>query len=197
MLITSRQGAPMPNYISHDQVPELLKNAQRILVVGCSGGGKTTLSTKISKLLNLEYISLDRDIRWLPNWVERDKQAQRNIIAELVKKPHWVIDGSGVSSFELRVPPCDLILWVRVSRFTALKGLTFRVLSNFGSVRAQMAEGCPEKLPDREFLSYIWNFEKNHSPRFIQSIDKFGPEKPVAIFKTHAEIEEVLNTLII
>ena len=55
------------------QAAEHIRRARRILVVGCSGGGKSTLSLKIAKRFGLPYISLDRDVFWLPGWVARDR----------------------------------------------------------------------------------------------------------------------------
>lgn len=183
----------MPNYVTNAQASELLHTANRILVVGCSGGGKTTLSLKISKRRNLDYVSIDRDVRWLPGWNAREKDAQRALISNLVRKDSWVMDGSGASSFDLRLPRTNLVLWVRVPRSKALQGLALRVLRNFGSVREAMPEGCPEKLPNREFLSYVWNFEKKHAPLFVEQIDRYGPKIPVAILKSHSDINELLD----
>jgi len=58
-----------------------------------------------------------------------------------------------------------------------------------------MASGCPEPLPDREFLSYIWHFEKVHAPRFVQGFDAHGPEVPVAVLRTRDEIASLLREL--
>ena len=170
----------------------MLAGAERVLVVGCSGGGKTTLALKIAERFDLIYQSLDRDVRWLPGWRERDKSEQREIISDLVAQDRWVMDGSGPSTFDIRVPRADLIVWVRVSRIVALYGVWCRVLRNFGKVRIAMAEGCPEPMPDRTFLSYIWNFERDTSPRFVQQIDKFGAEVPVVVLKSHQEISTML-----
>jgi adenylate kinase family enzyme len=54
----------------------LIRQADRIMVVGCSGGGKTTLSLKLAAKFCLEYQSIDRDIRWLPGWQQRDRVEQ-------------------------------------------------------------------------------------------------------------------------
>jgi hypothetical protein len=56
-----------------------------------------------------------------------------------------------------------------------------------------MAEGCPEPLPDRDFLSYIWNFEKRYAPLFIKQIDQQGPTVPVAVLRSHKEIDAILQ----
>lgn len=147
----------MPRYVSLGDAAALLAKVQRVLVIGCSGGGKTTFSAKIAAYRHLEFQSLDRDVRWLPGWKERDRSEQRDIIAHLVQRERWVMDGSGASSFDIRLPRTELIIWVRVPRRTALLGLLKRVSRYYGSVRPTMADGCPEPLPDRQFLSYIWN----------------------------------------
>ena len=185
----------MPNYISLTEAIARLPHLNRVLVIGCSGGGKTTLSHNISTTSDLEYLSLDRDVRWLPGWRERDRSEQRAIISRLIKKDRWVFDGSGASTFDLRLPRTDLIIWVRVPRHVALFGLSRRIISNYRKVRPFMPDGCPEKFPDREFLSYIWNFEKRYAPRFVKSIDLYGPTIPVAILKSRAEICNLLKPI--
>ena len=184
----------MPKYISHLEAATLLPTLNRILVIGCSGGGKTTLSVKLANQLKAEYQSIDRDVRWLPGWIERDKQTQRVMITELVNRDRWVMDGSGASSFDIRLPRTDLILWVRVPRYMALKGLALRVIRNFGTVRPKMAQGCPEKFPDLDFLSYIWNFEKKHAPLLVKNIDIYGSSIPVAILESHSKITNMLRS---
>ncbi len=185
----------MPNYITPNDAAKILPNTNRLLVVGCSGGGKSTLSRKISSLLKLEYLSIDRDVRFLPGWVVRDRQEQREMLSQLVQRNHWIMDGSGASTFDIRLPRTELVLWVRVPRYVALIGLAKRILRSFGKVRPDMAAGCPEKLPDREFLSYIWNFEQIHAPKFIQNLDLHGPDIPVVMLKSHREIGEVLTRI--
>ncbi len=183
----------MPRYVSSEEAVRLLADAKRVLVIGCSGGGKTTFSTKIAACLELEFQSLDRDVRWLPGWVERDRAGQRDIIARLAERERWVMDGSGASSFDIRLPRTELVLWVRVPRHVALFGLFKRVCRYHGSVRPQMAEGCPEPWPDRDFLSYIWNFEKRYAPLFINRIDQHGPNVPVAVLRSHREMDAMLQ----
>lgn len=183
----------MPQYVSLVEAANLLSKAERVLVIGCSGGGKTTFSEKVAQFRRLEFLSLDRDVRWRPGWGERDRAEQRDIIAHLVRRERWVMDGSGASSFDIRLPRTELVLWVRVPRLTALFGVLRRVARYYGSVRPAMADGCPEKLPDREFLSYIWNFEKRYAPHFIKQIDQHGPDVPVAVLHSHREMDALLR----
>lgn len=186
----------MPSYIPEieDALP-ILRQARRILVIGCSGGGKSTLSRKLSAKLDLTYISMDRDFYWLPGWVKRPKAEERALIAASVAQDRWIMDGSGASSFDLRLPRTDMIIWVRVPRRVCLWGLVCRVASSFGRVRPDMAPGCPEQLPDREFLSYIWNFERRISPVIVQMLDRHAPEMPVLTLKSRRDIRALTQSL--
>ena len=59
----------MPRYVSGiEEALPILGRADRILVIGCSGGGKSTLSRGLSSRLDLPYVSFDRDFFWLPGW---------------------------------------------------------------------------------------------------------------------------------
>jgi adenylate kinase family enzyme len=194
-------GAVMPSYIPEieDALP-ILRQARRILVIGCSGGGKSTLSRKLSAKLGLPYISMDRDFYWLPGWVKRPKAEERALIAASVARDRWIMDGSGASSFDLRLPRTDMIIWVRVPRRVCLWGLVCRVASSFGRVRPDMAPGCPEQLPDREFLSYIWNFERRISPVIVTMIERHASDMPLLILRSRRDIraltegmQEIIN----
>lgn len=88
----------MPRHVSSEEAVSLLANAKRVLVIGCSGGGKTTFSAKIAACRDLEFQSLDRDVRWLPGWVERDRAGQRAIIEQLL----GASDGSWTAVEHLR-----------------------------------------------------------------------------------------------
>lgn len=183
----------MPRNVSIPEAASVLRTAKRVLVVGCSGGGKSTLSLKISERFNLEYLSYDRDVRWLPGWQVRDREEQRVIVADLVTRDRWVMDGTTVSTFDLRLPRADLLIWVRVPRRVALGGVARRVLANYGRVRIDMAKGCPEQLPDREFLTFIWTFEARVAPRIVSGIDRFGPTVPVVTLSSRSEFASLFD----
>jgi adenylate kinase family enzyme len=42
----------------------------RIVIIGTSCSGKTTLATTIKEILNITHIELDV-LYWKPNWIER------------------------------------------------------------------------------------------------------------------------------
>ena len=182
----------MSNYIRMDQAAAILKRADRVMVIGNSGTGKSTLAAGIAKHLELENISIDRDVTWLPGWIVRDMQEQRTVMASKAAGDRWVMDGTSLSSFDLRLPRADLVLWLRAPSLFALWGVLSRAMKSYGKVRPDMAPGCPERLPDMEFLRYIWSFEKIHAPKVIARIETIGPEKPVFVIKTRKDMRRLL-----
>ncbi|MDH4442349.1 MAG: AAA family ATPase [Rhizobium sp.] len=163
------------------------------MVIGCSGGGKSTLSRKISTAFHLPYHSMDREVFWLADWVERPRAEQREIIADIVANDKWLLDGTNPSSFDLCLPRADLIVWVRLPRWRCLLGVYRRASRFVGKHRPEMADGCVEQWPDREFLSYIWTFERRFAPRIVEEIGKHGPNVPVFTLKSHREMARLLD----
>lgn len=172
-----------------------LRKADRILVLGCSGGGKSTLSRRVSASLDLAYISMDRDFYWLPGWVKRGRAETRGLIAEAVAGDCWLMDGTGSSSFDLRMPRACFVIWVRMPRWLCLWGVFSRSLRHLGRTRPDMAPGCPERLFDREFLSFIWNFERQTSPRILDGLSRFNPDCPVLVLRSRAEMRLLVDRL--
>ena len=176
-----------------EHAARLVSNASRIMVLGNSGAGKTTLSKTLSAKLNCEYFSIDRDVRWQNNWTQRGSAEQRRILQDIVQRERWVLDGANPSTLDIRLPRTDIVIWMRLPRMTCLMGVARRVVKYYGTVRPDMAEGCPEPLPNREFLTYIWNFEKHHAPKFTRNFELYGPETPIFQVKSRAQASKLLD----
>jgi len=178
----------VPNLIGIDEAQSLVELANRILVIGCSGGGKSTLAQQVASKKKIKYISLDRDVRWLADWKPREGSERRKLVEKLVLGERWIMDGTYPTSFDIRLPRTDLVIWVRVPRYVCLYSVYKRSIANHGQTRPDMAKGCVEQLPDREFLSYIWNFERRSAPVVSQNIETYGPDVPVVVLNNRAEV---------
>jgi len=68
----------------------------RIVVVGTSGVGKTTLARRIAALLELRYIELDA-INWQSGWrdlTRHDPEEFVRRVSEAIEAEAWVVDGN-------------------------------------------------------------------------------------------------------
>ncbi len=176
-----------------DALP-ILRQASRILVIGCSGSGKSTLAQALSGMLGLPYVSMDRDVFWMSGWTQRPRAEALAIVEQAVDEPRWIMDGTSPGTLPLRLPRTDLVIWMRPHRLVSLSGVISRWLRFRGRTRPEMAENCPERLT-LEFLSYIWNFEKTESPEIEQKLADYGHDVPVLILKSRAQTRSLLEKL--
>ena len=172
----------------------LLERARRILVIGCSGSGKSTLSRVLAGRLDLPYISMDREFFWLPGWTLRERGEIRRLIAEAVAGERWVMDGTSPGTLDLRLPRADCVIWLRMPRLLCIARVLRRRIRHSGESRPEMAPGCPEKI-DREFLSYIWNFERTETPEIDAALAEHGPDMPVLTLRSPSEVRSLLARL--
>ena len=177
-----------------EEAAERLKTAERVLVIGCSGSGKSTLALRLAGRLGLPYVSMDREIFWLPGWQTRPRVEALARLQGIVAQERWIIDGTSPGTLPLRLPRTHLVLWLRPPRLMSLYGVISRWLRYRGRSRPEMADDCPEKI-DREFLAYVWNFEKTESPEIEENLAAFGPEVPVCVLKSRRENNRLLARL--
>ena len=70
-----------------------LKNTDRIVVLGTTGAGKTTLAGEIARALEVPHVELDY-YRFRPNWVEVPNNEFRESVREALRGERWVAVGN-------------------------------------------------------------------------------------------------------
>lgn len=108
-----------------------------------------------------------------------------------LKKERWIVDGNYSRTLKERLKRCDTVIYLDYPRRICLLGAIKRVLSNYGKVRLDMAEGCPERF-DIEFIKWIWNFNKTHR-NYLYKILKKEKEKDIYIFTKRKQCNEFLK----
>ena len=186
-------GAVPEDLLSVAEARALLPQARRIAVIGVSGAGKSTLSVEIARRHGLPHISHDRDIRWLPGWQMRDRREIRRMEEAFAAGESWIMDGTAVSTLAVQLDRADLCLWLRPPGWLALWQLAGRVRRYYGTVRPDMAEGCPEPIPDWAFLRYIWTYEARQSPRILALLNTHPRRVPTAVLSGRRDIRALLG----
>lgn len=127
----------------------------KIVLIGYSASGKSTLAQKLGKLYAAPVLHLDA-VHHLPNWQEKDREVSRKEI-EAFMDTHtaWIIDGNYTKlSYARRLQEADKIYIVALNRFACLYRAFCRFLRYRNTSRPDMAEGCNEKL-DAAFIWWI------------------------------------------
>ena len=105
----------------------------------------------------------------------------------------WIIDGNYSRTMDARLAKCDTIIYLDFSRWACLWGMFHRVILNRGKVRPDMAECCHGRF-DKEFLKYIWNFNKLNRVLNYTHIAKTKHAKAI-VLKNRKEKNAFLDSL--
>jgi adenylate kinase family enzyme len=171
----------------------MLECMKRVLVIGVCGAGKSTLAAKIHEKTGLPLIHLDQHY-WNPGWVETPNEVWRSNVSELSAMSEWVMDGNYASSFDIRIPRADTIIYLDYSRSIALWRATIRTLRSHGRVRKDMADGCQERF-NWAFLRYVWTFHQEHRPKVEAALTQLRPDQTLVRLTAPGQAEYFLQTL--
>lgn len=86
----------------------------RIVIVGSSCAGKTTLARQLSERLSLPHIELDA-LNFLPHWQTRSAEEFRALTEEAVSQDRWVMDGNYSMVRDIAWSHATHIIWLKYS----------------------------------------------------------------------------------
>lgn len=98
-----------------------LSQFNKIIIVGDSCSGKTTLCQNLGKQLGFPYFDLD-DFHWLPNWVDRsDEEMIAKVKNEILINERWIVAGNYSRLMkEVTWIEADAIVWLKYSKWICL-----------------------------------------------------------------------------
>ena len=162
----------------------------RVLVLGCSGAGKTTFATRLAALTGQPLVCLDREF-WQPGWTMPQTATWRDKVRSLVAAPRWILEGTYTSTLDLRLPRADAVVWFDVRRPLCLWRAFRRSVRSYGRVRPDMAPGCPERF-DLGFYRYIWTFNDVHKPQIARALATHGAHLEPSIVRNDRDAARLL-----
>jgi adenylate kinase family enzyme len=167
---------------------------QRILIIGSGGSGKSTLSATLGQRLALPVIHMDA-LYWQPGWQEPEKPDWQARVQVLCQGERWVMDGNYSGTLAQRLAACDTVILLDLPPLLCLWRALWRGFRYRGRVRPDMAEGCPEQLPDPAFLSWIWNYPKGSRPKVMELLDAHRQGRRIIRLRSRREVRQFLREL--
>ena len=165
---------------------------ERILIIGCSGSGKSRLARKLGQKLGLPVIHLDQ-LWWTENWQNVTVEEFDSRLAMALNMDRWIIDGNYSRTMGVRLSQCDTVIYLDFSRWACLLGMCQRLLSSRGKTRPDMSAGCPERF-SWEFVKWIWDFNKNNRVRNYTYLAQAKHAQSV-VLKNRREVRAFLDTV--
>lgn len=172
-------------------MPSDTADLRRILIIGSAGSGKSTAARMIGDRLCLPVYHMDKEVFWLPGWVERPREDQVKQVERIVAYATWVFEGDNSRTFGLREARAQMLIWLAVPLGLRLWRVTRRAVRQNGHTRPDMAKGCTEDL--RMLPGFWW---------FILRTAKESHRKQAALFaqtclpKHHLRSAAMVNTFV-
>ena len=130
---------------------------RRIVVVGTTGSGKTTLAGQLAQRLGCPHVELDA-LHWEPNWTPAPEERFRARVSEALSGDAWVTDGNYSKVRDIAWGRAELLVWLDCALAVNLWRLFWRALRR-SIKREELWSGNRETLR-KQFLSrdslFLW-----------------------------------------
>ena len=160
---------------------------RRVLVIGCPGAGKSTLTRALAETLGLPAVYLDR-LWWKSGWINRTRAEFDARLDAALAGDAWVMDGNYLRTLELRLRAADTIFLLDYPTGVCLEGARARI----GTKREDLP--WVEDEFDPEFRQWIEDFSRDQLPEIRRLLEQYGEGREVHVFHSRAEADDWLRT---
>lgn len=159
---------------------------KRVLVIGCSGAGKSTFARQLKALTGLPLFHLD--LIWhLPDRTHIPREEFDARLLEILNQETWIIDGDYSRTLETRLQRCDTVFLLDYPLEVCLSGIASRV----GKPRADMP--WVEQEVDEEFKNWVLDFPNRVLPQTYELLERYREGRDVIVFHSREEAKEYLE----
>jgi adenylate kinase family enzyme len=175
---------------------------ERIVVVGCIGAGKSTLSRRLGTILDLEVIHLDR-LWWSdgtytitgPSTVRSrtlSPNAFRELQRDLVSGEQWIIDGDA-KALEIRLARADTIIFLDLPILLC----AWRVLRRHGTPRPDYPDGVRESWRWTATLIrwILWWYPRQRRAEIEAAIAAYGAHAGCVRLNSQSEVDAFVESI--
>lgn len=108
-----------------------IQQCKRIMIIGNSSSGKSTLAHQLSEKLNIPVHHLDVYAHKPDkSWIRTPKDQFIKLHWLLIQNKRWIIEGNYSSSMQDRLGKADLIIFININRLSSLFNFLKRCFCN-------------------------------------------------------------------
>lgn len=157
---------------------------QRIIVIGCPGGGKSTFARWLRDKTTLPLYYLDQ-LWHKPDRTVRSRDEFDADLETILAQERWIIDGHYNRTLERRLAACDTVFLLDLPTTVCMEGAAARI--------GQPREDMPwiEQEFDPAFREYIAAFAEEQLPKTYELLKQYS-DKTIVIFRSRADIQQYI-----
>ena len=152
---------------------------KKIIVIGCPGSGKSTVSRALHNKTGISLYHLDI-MYWNADKTTVEKSVFLERLSAVLKKGEWIIDGNYGSTMELRMAACDTVIFLDYPLDVCLDGIKERR----GKPRSDMP--WIETEEDAEFIEFIKSYNEQQKPKVLELLKKYS-DKNIIILESREQ----------
>ena len=164
-----------------------MKPGRKIIVLGCSGSGKSTFSRRLREITGLPLIHLDNNW-WKPDRTHISREEFDRKLEEILRTDGWILDGDYSRTYEMRFRACDTVIFLDYGFDVCMDGIVRRV----GTERPDIP--WTEQTVDPDLVRQVEAYENENRPAVLSLMEKY-PEKQSIVFRSRAEADAWLEKL--
>ena len=158
---------------------------KKIIVIGCPGSGKSTVSRALHNKTGIPLYHLDM-MYWNADKTTVEKSVFLERLFAVLEKDEWIIDGNYGSTMELRMAACDTVIFLDYPLDVCLDGVKERR----GKPRSDMP--WIETEEDAEFIEFIKSYNEQQKLKVLELFEKYS-DKNIVILESREQADAFLN----
>jgi len=174
---------------------------KRIVIVGTTSSGKSTLAERLADRFGHDFIDLD-SFHWEPNWKEAPPDVFRRRVESATQCEKWIVAGNYHMVRDLVWKKAEVVIWLDYSLWKIFWQLTRRTFSrwwnrellwgtNYENLWTHMKVWSDESLFHWLFKTY-WRRKREYP--VLLGLPEYKHLLPIH-FKHPKEVEDWLNRL--
>jgi len=144
---------------------------ERVVVVGNSGSGKTTVARRLAMRLGVPHVELDA-IYHQPGWTPLPAAEFTRRVADAVAGDGWVVDGNYSPVRAVVWERATTVVWMDPPRHVVMRRLILRTLFRAAG-RVELWNGNRERWlnlfsldPERSVIAWAWQQHRRYRERY-------------------------------
>ena len=165
-----------------------MKLGQKIIVIGCPGSGKSTLSKELRDVTGLPLFHLD-NMNWKPDKSYISGEEFERELERILLTDKWIIDGNYRRTFEMRFRACDTVIFLDYPVDVCMNGIKERI----GKIRTDIP--WIEQTLDPELVKMVERYETDNRPVILDLLERYSDVNSF-VFRSRLEAAEWMRGLV-